>query len=65
MSQNIDKELWDSAVAYERERIIKLLEDPSNWYDINIAVNGRSAGTGYPNTKLANALIAFIKGENK
>jgi len=51
------------ATAKERERIIKLLEDPSNWYDINIAVYGKSAGTGYPNTKLVIALVEFIKGE--
>lgn len=52
-------------VTAERERIIKLLEDPSNWYGINIAVYGKSAGTGYPNTKLVIALADFIRGENK
>jgi hypothetical protein len=56
--------LQETQIA-ERERIIKLLEDPSNWYGINIAVYGTSAGTGYPNTKLVIALADFIRGENK
>lgn len=66
MSDDYDENIeYMFGVMEERERIIKLLEDPSNWYGINIAVYGKSAGTGYPNTKLVIALADFIRGENK